>query len=78
MQLALTVEPRRCYERALDLDPRNADAWVARGAAFANQQQFGRAAEDFSMALGALPLQNSIRHLCYNRQSLLGCWHANR
>ncbi len=29
---------RRCYERALDLDPRSADAWVARGAAFANQR----------------------------------------
>ncbi len=43
---------RRCYERALDLDPRSADAWVARGAAFANQRQFARAAEDFEMALG--------------------------
>ena len=48
------MDPHRCYERALDLDPRNADAWVARGAAFANQQQLGRAAEDFTMALGAL------------------------
>ena len=60
VRLGLSLESRRCYERALDLDPRNADAWVARGAAFANQQQLGRAAEDFSMALGALPLHNTV------------------
>ena len=61
---------RRCYERALDLDPRNADAWVARGAAFANQQQLGRAAEDFTMALGAL-LSGTLHEACIAAVSVM-------
>ncbi|KAK9831884.1 hypothetical protein WJX81_005543 [Elliptochloris bilobata] len=58
----------RCYERALDLDPRNADAWVARGAAFANQQHFSRAADDFSMALEVDPCDaNAAKYLAATR-----------
>ena len=69
------MEPRRCYERALDLDPRNADAWVARGAAFANQQQLGRAAEDFIMALGAL-LSGTLHEACIAAVSVMWSSHT--
>ena len=40
--------------QALDLDRRNVDAWVARGAAYANQHAFPKAISDFQTALGAL------------------------
>ena len=40
------------YDRALELDRRNVDAHVARGAAFANQRDFARAIADFEAALG--------------------------
>ena len=41
------------YDRALQLDRNNVDAYVARGAAFANQRDFSRAVADFETALGA-------------------------
>lgn len=41
-----------CYTRALELDRRNADAWVARGAAHANQKLYQKATSDFETALG--------------------------
>ena len=44
----------RSYARALELDRRNVDAWVARGAAYANQRHYQRAAADFEAALGEL------------------------
>lgn len=40
--------------QALDLDRRNVDAWVARGAAYANQHAFPKAISDFQTALGVL------------------------
>jgi len=40
------------YHRALELDRGNVDAYVARGAAFANQRDFSRAIADFETALG--------------------------
>ena len=39
--------------QALVLDPRCCDAYVARGAAFANQHQFDKAVADLQTALGA-------------------------
>ena len=39
--------------QALELDARNCDALVARGAALANQRSFAAAAADFEAALGA-------------------------
>lgn len=39
--------------QALELDRRNVDAWVARGAAYANQHAFPKAISDFQTALGA-------------------------
>ncbi|KAA6424453.1 MAG: hypothetical protein FRX49_05665 [Trebouxia sp. A1-2] len=44
-----------CYKKALDLDRRNVDAWVARGAAYANQRAFPRAVSDFQTALEIEP-----------------------
>jgi len=41
-----------CVCQALDLDRRNVDAWVARGAAYANQHAFPKAVSDFQTALG--------------------------
>ena len=43
----------QAYDRALQLDANNVDAYVARGAAFANQRDFSRAVADFETALGA-------------------------
>ena len=42
------------YDRALELNRRNVDAYVARGAAFANQRDFSRAVADFETAMGEL------------------------
>ncbi|DBB03932.1 TPA: hypothetical protein ACH3X1_013012 [Trebouxia sp. C0004] len=44
-----------CYKKALDLDRRNVDAWVARGAAYANQHAFPKAVSDFQTALEIEP-----------------------
>lgn len=43
----------QAYDRALQLDANNVDAYVARGAASANQRHFSRAVADFETALGA-------------------------
>ena len=40
------------HVQALDLNRRNVDAWVARGAAYANQHAFPRAISDLQTALG--------------------------
>jgi tetratricopeptide (TPR) repeat protein len=40
-----------CYDKALLLNPSNCDAYVARGAARANQRQFKGAVQDFEAAL---------------------------
>jgi Tfp pilus assembly protein PilF len=45
----------KCYARALELDRRNVDAWVARGAAHANDRNFQQATQDFETALGEEP-----------------------
>ncbi len=39
--------------QALDLDSKNCDAFVARGAALANKRDFESAAHDLKSALGA-------------------------
>ncbi len=44
---------QRCYRQALDLDRNLVDAWVARGAAFANVGRFQEAISDFETALRA-------------------------
>jgi len=41
----------KCYEQALELDAHHKDAYVARGAALANQHRFRDAAADFERAL---------------------------
>jgi tetratricopeptide (TPR) repeat protein len=46
------AEAHRCYDKSLQLDPGNADAHVARGAALANQQQLAEALHSFEAALG--------------------------
>mmetsp|Transcript_5936 Transcript_5936/g.15782 ORF Transcript_5936/g.15782 Transcript_5936/m.15782 type:complete len:366 (+) Transcript_5936:69-1166(+) len=44
-------EAHKCYAKAMELHPVNADAYVARGAAFANQGHFDSAIADFERAL---------------------------
>jgi tetratricopeptide (TPR) repeat protein len=59
----------RSYARALELDRRIVDAWVARGAAYANQRHYQRAEADFEAALGAdgaLAAHQTHRGPCYN------------
>ena len=43
------------YNRALELNRRNVDAYVARGAAYANISQFTKAIADFNTAIGKPP-----------------------
>lgn len=52
MQSGDNENAHKCYARALELDSRNVDAWVARGAAHANDRSFHQAAQDFETALG--------------------------
>eukprot|EP00750_Incisomonas_marina_P003026 INCI12813.2.p1 GENE.INCI12813.2~~INCI12813.2.p1 ORF type:complete len:531 (-),score=101.97 INCI12813.2:34-1560(-) len=51
----------RCYDKALQLDRRCADAYVGRGAARVNLRQFGRAIEDFEQALVWQPGHENAR-----------------
>lgn len=54
----------KCYEQALELDARHKDAYVARGAAMANQHRFRDAAEDFERALEIDPSdENAQKYL---------------
>ncbi len=50
------------YKRALDLNRRNVDAYVARGAAYANISQFTKAIADFDTAIGEPPLPSIAQH----------------
>lgn len=45
------------YKQAMELCPQNHDAFVASGAAHANQKQFHEALKRFQKALGALGQQ---------------------
>eukprot|EP00727_Mastigamoeba_balamuthi_P000847 m51a1_g1076 hypothetical protein (418) ;mRNA; f:5926-7646 len=40
-----------CYKQAIEVDPQNADAYVARGAAYANQDKLHEAVREFERAL---------------------------
>lgn len=54
----------KCYEQALELDPRHADAFVAKGAALANQGKFKDAAMDLEKALKINPrVHNAQKYL---------------
>ena len=48
--------------QALDLNRRNVDAWVARGAAYANQHAFPRAVSDLQTALGQSGMLHFVTH----------------
>jgi tetratricopeptide (TPR) repeat protein len=53
-----------CYDKALTLNPGNCDAFVARGAARANQRQFEAALQDFKAALRIDPSNaNAAKYL---------------
>lgn len=57
--------------QALDLNRRNVDAWVARGAAYANQHAFPRAVSDLQTALG----QSGMPHFVTRSGLRVGqCW----
>lgn len=46
-----TVEAFQCLNKALQIDPQNVEALVARGALYANNNSFSRAMDDFNSAL---------------------------
>eukprot|EP00882_Tetradesmus_deserticola_P021312 GHRQ01023077.1.p1 GENE.GHRQ01023077.1~~GHRQ01023077.1.p1 ORF type:complete len:224 (+),score=58.73 GHRQ01023077.1:158-829(+) len=59
-----------CYDKALLLNLRNCDAYVARGAARANQRQFEGALQDFTAALQIDPDNaNAAKYL-----QVIHCW----
>ena len=41
----------RWYDQAITIDPLHADAYVARGAAYANRKEYDKAMKDFNKAL---------------------------
>lgn len=49
------AEALEAYGKALDLCPRNVDAWVGRGAAFANQNRLKEAVAEFERAVAIDP-----------------------
>lgn len=51
----------KCYQSALQLDERNADAWVAMGAAQANTSKFQEALSSFARALEIRPHHANAR-----------------
>ena len=51
----------KCYGQALELDAHHKDAYVARGAALANQHRFRDAAEDFERALEIDPSDENAK-----------------
>ncbi|KAK9823237.1 hypothetical protein WJX72_001267 [[Myrmecia] bisecta] len=65
------VAAHKCYQQALDLDRRNVDAWVARGAAHANSHAYQKAAQDFETALELEPRHaNAAKYLAVTRQRM--------
>ncbi|CAK0755235.1 hypothetical protein CVIRNUC_002359 [Coccomyxa viridis] len=61
----------QAYDRALQLDANNVDAYVARGAASANQRHFSRAVADFETALEIEPEHtNAGRYLAAVRAQM--------
>ncbi|KAL3139727.1 hypothetical protein ABBQ38_004032 [Trebouxia sp. C0009 RCD-2024] len=61
-----------CYKKALELDRRNVDAWVARGAAYANQHAFPKAISDFQTALEIEPGHvNASKYLRVTEQHMV-------
>ncbi|KAL4420925.1 hypothetical protein ABPG77_001408 [Micractinium sp. CCAP 211/92] len=50
-----------CYDQALQLDPGNADALVARGAALANRREWQRASDDLEAALQLQPQHSNAQ-----------------
>ncbi|KAJ9527084.1 hypothetical protein QJQ45_025210, partial [Haematococcus lacustris] len=67
-------EAHRCYDKALELQPDNADAHVARGAALAMESQLASAAHSFRLALAIDP--DSRNAAAYLEQGALqpGSW----
>ncbi|BDA40936.1 probable tetratricopeptide repeat protein 14 [Coccomyxa sp. Obi] len=66
-----TESAHKCYARALELDSRNVDAWVARGAAHANDRSFHQAAQDFETALELKPDHaNAAKYLETTKQRM--------
>ncbi len=55
--------PVTSFVQALELDRRNVDAHVARGAALANQKQWPQAIAALETALGEMPLSKAVHTL---------------
>lgn len=62
--------------QALELDRRNVDAWVARGAAYANQHAFPKAISDFQTALGMLFSLLATNTCCTRHSNVVGIYKA--
>lgn len=55
------VEAFQCLNKALNIDPRNVEGLVARGALYANSGNFQKAIEDFETALKLNPSHANAR-----------------
>ncbi|XP_067142949.1 tetratricopeptide repeat protein 14 [Centruroides vittatus] len=55
------VEAYQCLNKALQIDPENVEAFVARGALFANNNNIKKAIEDFEKALEINPLHGNAQ-----------------
>eukprot|EP00698_Gefionella_okellyi_P021580 TRINITY_DN7028_c0_g1_i3.p1 TRINITY_DN7028_c0_g1~~TRINITY_DN7028_c0_g1_i3.p1 ORF type:complete len:440 (-),score=69.35 TRINITY_DN7028_c0_g1_i3:75-1394(-) len=65
-----------CYEQALDLDPRQKDAFVARGAALANSGKLREAMRDFNSALAVDPQDTNAQLYLDNTIAKLKAKHS--
>lgn len=54
-------EAMKCYNQALEVDPHHRDAFVARGAAYANRSQLPQAIKEFETALRIDPTDANAR-----------------
>jgi len=56
------IEAMQHFSRALQIDPNNVEALVARGALYANKENFKKAIKDFEDALSSNPNHNNARN----------------
>lgn len=66
------VEAYQCLNKALQIDPENVEAFVARGALFANNNNIKKAIEDFEKALEINPLHGNAQKYLSETLVVLG------
>uniref|UniRef100_T1INB4 Uncharacterized protein n=1 Tax=Strigamia maritima TaxID=126957 RepID=T1INB4_STRMM len=72
------TEAFQCLNKALQIDPENVEALVARGALFANNCNFTRALEDFELAIEINPKHHNARKYMVETLVALGRQHEDK